>query len=417
MSGNKYTLTCPKCKTVIEPRGRAMTLAMTCKSCRLYFRSGEWDKATVEFQHTEQQALPIGARGRFDNFLYEVMGFVVKEESKYKYRWREYSLFNPYRGYAFLSEYNGHWNFVWPIEDDPRVHVSDQHFKYEDHNYDLYQKYTAQVVYASGEFFFDVVDITASTVNYEYIAPPFMLAMEQSDDSMLWCKGEYFTMAEIASAFSLPTGKLPGQTGIGYTQPFNASFTSSALISFTAVIILLTLVIQLVLNNAAEDKIVFQGEFDRNQLTDQKVLVSPSFTLDNGPQSLEVLVYAPLSNDWFFSQFTLVNENDKTEYNFTKEVEYYSGVDDGTSWSEGSRSGEAFLSKIPAGTYHLNIYPEFSPRNQTFSVVVRRDIPMYSNFFVVCLGFLVFPVFYFIRRHYREQKRWSESDYSPYSSD
>ena len=417
MSGNKYTLTCPKCKTGIEPRGQAMTLAMTCKSCRLYFRSGKWNQATVEFLHTEQQALPIGAKGRFDDFLYEVMGFVVKEESKYRYRWREYLLYNPYRGYAFLSEYNGHWNFVWPIEDDPRIHVSDHHFKYEDHNYDLYQKYTAQVVYASGEFFFDVVDITASTVNYEYIAPPFMLAMEQSDDSLLWCKGQYFTRAEIASAFSLPKGNLPGQTGMGYTQPFNASFSNSALISFTVMIILLTLVIQLVLNNTAEDKIVFQGEFDRSQLTDQKILVSPSFTLDTGPQSLEVLVYAPLSNDWFFSQFTLVNENDKTEYNFTKEVEYYSGVDEGTSWSEGSRSGEAFLSKIPAGRYHLNIYPEFSPRNQTFSVVVRRDIPMYSNFFIVCLGFLVFPVFYFIRRNYREQKRWSESDYSPYSSD
>ena len=417
MSGNKYTLTCPKCKTVIEPRGRAMTLAMTCKSCRLYFRIGEWTKATVEFANTEHQALPIGAKGRFDNFLYEVMGFVVKEESKYKYRWREYLLFNPYRGYAFLSEYNGHWNFVWPIEDDPRIHVSNQHFRYEDHTYDLYQKYTAQVVYANGEFFFDVVDMTASTVNYEYIAPPFMLAMEQSDDSMLWCKGQYFTRADIASAFSLPTGDLPGQTGMGYTQPFNASFASSALISFTVLVILLTLIIQLVLNNLAEDKIVFQGEFDRTQLADQKVLVSPSFTLDAGPQSLEVLVYAPLSNDWFFSQFTLVNENDKTEYNFTKEVEYYSGVDDGTSWSEGSRSGEAFLSRIPAGKYHLNIYPEFSPRNQTFSVVVRRDIPMYSNFFVVCLGFLTFPAFYFIRRHYREQKRWSESDYAPYSSD
>ena len=415
MSGNKYTLTCPKCKTVIEPRGQAMTLAMTCKSCRLYFRIGEWNKATVEFLHAEQQALPIGAKGRFDNFLYEVMGFSIKEESKYKYRWREYLLFNPYRGYAFLSEYNGHWNFVWPIENDPRIHVSDQHFKYEDHNYDLYQKYTARVVYANGEFFFDVVDMTAATVNYEYIAPPFMLAMEQSDDSSLWCKGEYFTRAEIASAFSLPKGNMPQQTGMGYTQPFSASFTNNALISFTVMVILLTLVIQLILNNIAEDKIVFQGEFNRSELTDQKVLVSPSFTLATGPQSLEVLVYAPLSNDWFFSQFTLVNENDNTEYNFAKEVEYYSGVDDGTSWTEGSRSGEAFLSKIPAGRYHLNIYPEFSPSNQTFSVVVRRDVPMYSNFFIVCLGFLIFPVFYFIRRNYREQKRWSESDYAPYS--
>ena len=275
------------------------------------------------------------------------------------------------------------------------------------------KKYTAQVVFANGEFFFDTVEITSSTVNYEYISPPFLLAMEQSDDSVLWCKGEYLTRAEIANAFSVHKGNLPHQSGMGYTQPFGSSFSSQALISLTVMLLLLTLAIQLVMNNLTKDEIVFQGEFNKAELADQKILVSPSFTLATGPQSIEVIVYAPLSNDWFFSQFTLVDETEGTEYNFTKEVEYYSGVDEGVSWTEGSRSGEAFLSKIPAGRYHLNIYPEFSPKNQTFSVVVRRDIPMYSNFFVVCAGLLVFPAFYFIRRHYREQKRWSESDYSP----
>ena len=417
MSGSKNTLVCPNCKAVNEPRGRAMTLAMTCRSCRLYFRKGTWHQGTVEFFHSEYQAIPLGTKGRFENYVYEVIGFTVKEESRYKYRWREYLLYNPFRGYTFLSEYNGHWNLIWPIESDPRAHTADQHFTFEDHHYDLYQKYTAQVVYANGEFFFDVIDVTSSTVNYEYISPPYMLALEQSDDSTLWCKGEYLTRSEIAVAFSINKGTLPGRAGIGYTQPFNASFSDKALISLTTVMVLLTLVIQLIMNNAAEDKIVFQAEYDRNQLTDQKVLVTSSFTLHSGPQSLEVLIYAPLTNDWFFSQFTLVNETDGTEYNFTKEVEYYSGYEDGSSWSEGSQTGEAFLSKIPAGRYHLNIYPEFSFSNQTFSVVVRRDVPMYVNFFIACIGFLLFPLFYFIRRHYREQKRWSESDYSPYSSE
>ena len=176
--------------------------------------------------------------------------------------------------------------------------------------------------------------------------------------------------------------------------------------------VLLTIFIQLVINKSAEDKVIFQAEYNRNDLNDQKVLVTPSFTLDRGPQSLEVLLYAPVNNDWFFSQFALVNETDGTEYNFTKEVEYYSGYEEGTSWSEGSQSGEAFLSRIPAGKYHLNIYPEFSVKNQTFSIVIRRDIPMYLNCLITCLGIVLFPAFYFLRRHYREQKRWSESDYS-----
>jgi hypothetical protein len=255
--------------------------------------------------------------------------------------------------------------------------------------------------------------MTAATVNYEFISPPYLLALERSDDSVLWCKGEYMTKSEVASAFSIRTSTLPGKIGIGYTQPFNASFSDKTLIVITAMMMLLAVVVQVVMNNLAEDKVVLQAEYNRSALNDQKVLVTPSFTLDSGPQSLEVLVYAPLTNDWFFSQFTLVNETDGTEHNFTKEVEYYSGHEDGTSWSEGSQSGEAFLSRIPAGKYHLNIYPEFSFKNQTFSVVVRRDVPMYGNCLATCIGLLLFPAFYFIRKHYREQTRWSESDYTP----
>jgi hypothetical protein len=109
-----------------------------------------------------------------------------------------------------------------------------------------------------------------------------------------------------------------------------------------------------------------------------------------------------------------VNEADGTEYNFTKEVEYYHGYEGGESWTEGSRQGEAFLSKIPQGKYHINIYPEFGSTDHSFSLTVRRDIAFESNLFVAFLLLLVFPVGYSIYRYSYEKRRWSESDYSPY---
>jgi len=415
MSGNNYTITCPHCGFANNLRGRAMTIALTCQSCHIYFRVGAWDKATVEFQHVEPQEIPIGAKGRIEGVLYEVMGFVVKEEGKYHYRWREYMLFNPFQGYAFLSEYNGHWNFVWPIENS--LHPRGTEFKYKDSSYRLYQKYTAQVVYARGEFFFDVVDITASTVNHEYIAPPSLVALEQSEDSVLWCEGEYLSRKEVAAIFSMPKNQLPSVSGIGYTQPFGTSFSDQALILLTAFLLLFLLLIQVVFNNTDDDKVVFQADFSKASLNNQKMLVTPSFELKDGTKSLEVNIYAPLSNDWFFGEFSLINENTETEYNFTKDIEYYSGYEDGYSWTEGSRTGDAFLSRIPSGKYHINIYPEFSGTNGSFTVTVRRGAPMYSNFFVTSIAMAIFPVFYFIRRRYREQKRWSDSDYSPYSTE
>jgi hypothetical protein len=382
----------------------------------MYFRTGSWDKRTFQNLRDEPHEIAIGAKARFDGYLYEVMGFVVKQESTYHYQWREYLIFNPLRGYAFLSEYNGHWNLIWPIEVDPRANPSDQDFYFEGEHFQLYQRYSAHVIFAKGEFFFDVVDMTANTVNYEYIAPPYLLEREESEDSVLWCKGEYLTRDEVSKAFSIPLSQLPSKKGAGYTQPFSKKFSDQAIILCTVLVISVMIFLQIVLTNSAEEKVVFHALYDRNELKDQKILVTPSFEL-KGTRSLEIRLFAPLSNDWFFSEFTLVNETDGTEYNFTKEVEYYSGYEDGTSWTEGSKNGDAFLSQIPEGKYHLNIYPEFSFNGHEFEIWVVHDVPVQVNFYLTCIAVLLYPAFYFIRRHHREKRRWADSDYSPYHTE
>jgi hypothetical protein len=417
MSGNNVSVICPGCKKPNELRGKAMTLALTCKSCNIYFGVGEWNSDTVIFEHKEEPVIPLGSKGKVEKYKYEVIGFVVKQETKYRYKWREYLLFNPYRGFAFLSEYNGHWNFIWPIEQDPRKNLLSDDFYHEDNEYKLYQKYSADVIFARGEFFFDVVGVSNTTVNYEFISPPFVLALEKSEDSVMWCKGEYFTQNEISEIFSIPKSKLPEKEGIGYTQPFAGSFTRSSLIAVSIALILITVFAQILMTSVAEEKVVYHGEFNMTDLTDQKMFVTPTFELSDGTKSVEFYIEAPLSNDWFYGEFTLVNEDDGSEYNFSKEIEFYHGYEDGETWSEGSRVGEAYISQIPGGRYHVNIYPEFSMFNNSFKVIITRDITSNANMIFACLALLVFPVFVFIRGHYREVKRWSDSDYSPYQSE
>jgi hypothetical protein len=417
MSGSKYTVSCKHCNTLHEPRGKAMTLSLTCTSCGTYFRTGDWNQSTTQFEQKQDPTIPIGSTGHIENFKYEVMGFVVKEEVRYRYQWREYLLFNPLRGYAFLAEYNGHWNFIWPIENDPRDFTSDTSFESEGSHFDLYQKYTAKVVYAVGEFFFDVVDITDNTVNYEYIAPPYLMALEQSEDSTVWFRGEYFTPKEIASVFSIPKSQLPGTSGIGYTQPFNNHFSDRAMVVMTILFGVIMLVLHIMMNMSAEEAVVYQGEYKAPDIRPLAMFVTPSFDLRDGTDNLEVQISASLDNDWFFSEFTLINEVDGTEYDFTKEVEYYSGVEDGYSWSEGTQIGTAFLSSIPEGRYHINIYPEFSPKNDSFNIAIIREVPMYANFYVACCVLLLYPIGYFIRKHWRETSRWGDSEYSPYDTD
>ncbi|HEY9048707.1 MAG TPA: DUF4178 domain-containing protein [Ohtaekwangia sp.] len=416
MSGNNYTVTCNHCNTVNTVRGKAMTLAMTCSGCGYYMRLGDWNNAASVFKKKVEPAIPIGAKGRFDGIVYEVMGFVVKRETKYHYSWREYLLFNPYKGYAFLAEYEGNWNFVWPIEENPRTvgNKSDHDLMFEQEHYRIYQKYHAEVQYAVGEFFFDVVDLTETTYNHEYIAPPFFLTVEKSDDSVLWCKGEYCSPKEIAAAFNIPKSKLPAKEGRGYTQPISTSFNSQSLISLTVILFFVAVLAQFYFSFVATEDVVFNEDFDQKALSDQKFLVSHPFDISGSTGNLEFDIYAPLTNDWFYADFSLINEQTGVEYNFSKDVEYYSGVEDGYSWSEGSTHGKALISQIPGGRYHINVYPEFSTTYQTFSIKVTRNVSMLVNFWVTLLLLMAFPIFYLIRRQMIEVKRWSESDYSPY---
>lgn len=416
MSGNSYIKTCPKCGAANILRGKAMTLAMTCSSCAHYFEIGSWRKPTLQFQYSERVAIPIGAKGKFDGYTYEVMGFVVKQETKHNYRWREYLIFSPFRGYAFLSEYNGHWNIVWPIEGEPARIATESEFYHNNSYFKLYQHYAAEVVYAQGEFFFDVVGMTSSTSNAEYIAPPYLLASEKSDDSILWCEGEYLTPHEIASAFSMSVNDLPSKSGIGYTQPFHQKFSDTALTTFTLLAVIFLILIQVILSSTADDKVIFHADYESDNLKEQKMIATPRFKLE-GVKSLEVEVFSYLTNDWFFSEFTLVNEDDGTEYNFSKDIEYYEGYEDGTSWTEGSRTGTAFLSKVPEGNYHLNIYPEFSLGRGAFSVYVRHDVPSSTNLIFALLALIPFPLYHFIRKGHHERARWEDSEYSPYHNE
>jgi hypothetical protein len=413
MSGsNNHPITCPSCKAAFAVRGRALTLYATCPSCKKYFSLAPWNSEQIQFRTKYEPALKLGSKGRIDGVVYEVMGFVVKQETKYHYKWREYLLFNPFQGYAFLSEYDGNWNIIWPIEGDPSNGTVSWTFYHEDREYRIYQKYRGEVIYAQGEFFFDIVNLSDSTDNVEYIAPPYLLAVEKSADSLLWCQGEYIEPIEVATAFGVAISSLPLKEGRGYTQPLSTRFSDSALIKTAAALVVLLFILQIIFSNVSGNELVIDQSFDHTVMGDSAVFRTNSFTIPS-QQSIEVELYAPVDNNWFYAEFGLINEETGEEFNFSHEVEFYHGYDDG-NWSEGSTQATAFLSAIPAGKYHITIYPDFSTGLHTFTIKVNRNVIVWSNFVITVLIVLLFPVAYFIRKHMIEVKRWEDSDYSPY---
>jgi hypothetical protein len=406
---------CPTCKHLNTPKGKALTLALTCEKCNLYFctQSNIHDK----FKDSYTPIFAVGSVGLIEGVQYRVMGFAVKRERKYRYIWHEYFLFNPNVGIAFLTQYDGNWNFLKPYSKHPWSYSSAIEPEIEEGKFKLYAKYRAEVLFASGEFFTDIIDATETSTHYEHIAPPYILNFEDNHHHLSAYLGEYISPAAVAKAFNLPIGKLPSKKGMGYTEPLLLAFEESTLLRITGITLVLAVLAQFILSSNSLDEKVIESHFSEANLNGQKMFTTQSFELKGGTKNVEFKIYAPISNDWFFAEYSLINEQTSDEYVFTNEIEYYYGYEGGESWREGSTQGDAFLSSIPEGKYHINIFPEFSTSNHEFTIWVYRDVPFHSNLFVFLFLLLLFPIGFYIYKHRKERKRWEESDFSPYTYD
>lgn len=405
--------TCPKCKHVNVPVGKALTIALTCEKCNLYFCP--LTNIHDQFKERVTPVLPIGAKGNINGVNYRVMGFSVKREQKYRYVWHEYFLFNPVSGIAFLTVYDGNWNFLKPYAKHPWAYggfVSEPSI--EEGTFRLYAKYKAQVLFASGEFFTDIIEATESSTHYEHIDPPYILTYEDNSKHISAYLGEYISPGDVAKAFSVDKSSLPKKNGKGYTQPNWFSFDEGAFLRVTGLTLILTILLQIYLTSNSANELVYEGHFDQANLNGQKMFTTPAFELKGGTKNVQFDLSAPVSNDWFFAEYELVNEKTGDDYVFTNEIEYYYGYEGGESWNEGSTKAEAFLSSIPEGTYHINIFPEFSMTNHQVDVSVRRDVPFYSNFYIFIFVLLLIPAGFYFYKHKLEVARWEDSDYSPY---
>ncbi len=111
------TLYCPNSRGPVELRGFGHALTVVCPQCLSVL-----DATTPEFQILQkfQEAqrieplIPLGARGGISTESNTKSSASKSEPPRGRdaYSWYEYLLFNPFHGFRYLSEYNGHWNFI-----------------------------------------------------------------------------------------------------------------------------------------------------------------------------------------------------------------------------------------------------------------------------------------------------------------
>lgn len=120
------TFACPKCGGSLTLRAEGVTRTLACQYCGapLDMRDPRMELVGRYYSKLEPApTLPIGARGVIRGEELQIVGYQRKRVRYYgvDYDWGEYLLWNPYRGFRWLVESNGHWLLARTVQDDPET--------------------------------------------------------------------------------------------------------------------------------------------------------------------------------------------------------------------------------------------------------------------------------------------------------
>lgn len=426
--GGIKTFSCPACGGTIGLRAVGISVTAICQHC-----SSVIDVANDNFRIIQQSKvktrkirLPIGTRGTLFGTEWEVVGFVSRTDETGLYFWREYLLFNPYQGFRFLVENQGHWNFVRLLRQNIAGNGKTGNAWFDDQSYRLFLRGGAKVEYVLGEFYWRV-KVGAYTNVADYIAPPYMLSVETSEDEITWSQGLYVEREQIRNAFEKDVTErfggdfsLPIPVGVAPNQPSPVAGRIKSIVSQAAIFVVTLIILQVIAATFADEKKIYDRTMRMEMQNKGKEIASEPFVLDKYMSNVQVELYSPVKNNWMEVGLSLVSENSNDSYNVLQGVEFYEGYDSDGYWSEGNRRSSTIISSVPGGTYRLLIEPDAGSHTSIaadphvdYTLVLKRDVLVWSNFWAAVFLILLYPVILVIRHHNFEGRRWEQSDFEP----
>ncbi|MGI9101391.1 MAG: DUF4178 domain-containing protein [Terriglobales bacterium] len=416
-------LNCPNCGAALTVRSFEHAVTIVCPNCRSILDAKDPNlKILQQFaEKTEKDTplIPLGTKGTIRGAAYMVIGFqrrtILVEGTAYS--WHEYLLFNPYKGFRYLTEYNGHWNDVSTLKALPQVVPGIlPSVKYLGETYRHFQTSEAETTYVLGEFPWQVRVGEKVTV-MDYVKPPRVLSSEKTGSEINWSMGEYMTGADVWKSFALP-GSPPTAEGVYENQPSPMSAGTLRMWTSFAVLALLLFVVMVVMGIQSRDEHVFTGAYRLNTsapVGQDASFVTDVFELQGHTSDVEVETQADVDNKWIYVNYALINADTGQAWDFGREVSYYHGYDSDGSWSEGSRSDDAVIPSVPPGRYYLRVEPESDRMRGVigYTVNVKRDVPQFSFYGLGFLALLIPAVVVTWRSVSFEHKRWAESDHAP----
>jgi len=116
---------CPACGGALTLRAEGVSETLACQYCGAVLDARDPRRkilARYRAKFATPPKIPLGTRGAIRGETMEVVGFQHRavQYSGVVYGWDEYLLWNPYKGYRWLIESDGHWLYMKTIPDAPK---------------------------------------------------------------------------------------------------------------------------------------------------------------------------------------------------------------------------------------------------------------------------------------------------------
>jgi hypothetical protein len=440
-------LACPNCGGPLELRAPDAAERVTCPNCDSLL---DVQQNGLRYLHALKPeptvyALAVGAVANFaGKEPMQIIGATTRSVTidEQKYFWQEYLLYNPKIGFRWLTHSDGHWSFVEPVAagDVSEASLSlgggaisvtptrGASMRYNGEGaakgktFKIFQHAWGEVEHVRGEFYWRV-ETGERALMTDYVSAPFMLSKEVSGASgkggeVNWSLGTYVSVRDVEKAFQMQES-LPTPWNVAPNQPF----AHSALWKYGFALLGLLIIVNIfLLPFTAGSRAIGTYNFTLPPLANaqaSQIAFSQPFEL-KANRNVEIAVNAPVSNSGVDIDVDLINEQNNEVESVPLTVEYYSGVEGGESWSEGSTSNSATLSSLPGGKYTLRVEGNWAPnwqQPQQVNVTVSQNVTRGVNFCCAFVLLSIVPILALLWQIVFEQRRWSESMFAPETSE
>ncbi len=419
---------CPQCAGQLVLQGGQQVLSITCQYCGSVLDTRDNFKVLSKFLTKKRPSFPfkLGMKSTWNNVEFILIGIVEYTQLDMwgSYPWIEGLLFSATHGYLWLIFENGH--FVIGRESKKRAsnepkklsqaNIFKDTLSLENVNYKIFEVGFASITYVEGELTW--VAKAGDKLEYlDAISPPHLYCIEQNESEKEYFTGDYVTVSDVFKAFNVPQTTSP--QGVYCCQPFKPSLLLEA-ISYSGklyALICLFLILWFASlysgNNIYNERLPVKPQV--TSATGEANEVVQKFSVNKASQLLAFKIYAPLSNAWALFDIAILDAEGNEIFMLYPELSYYSGVEGGESWSEGSRSKTAYFSVPKSGEYGFTVSYEGGTNesdwgigNMDITVKIDENVKSTRYLFVCFIFMSLFAILKSVSRYRFEKKRWKD---------